>query len=331
MRQKKWWIIIPLVLILLYLFGPHPSNPNLSAELPTVPTNLVNLETFIRQKEAAHKLRPDNEARIIWANDSTRGKTPFSILYLHGFTASQEEGDPVHYTIAKKFGCNLYLSRLADHGLDTVEQMLNFSNQRLWESAKEAYAIASRLGEKVIIMGTSTGGTLSLLLSAQNPGIYAQILLSPNIEIFDHNAWILNNPWGLQAARLITGSKYVYSDDTRPIYKQYWSYGYRLEAVAELQELLEGEIDEDLFRQIKAPTLMLYYYKDDVHQDSVVKVNAMLRMFNSLGTPSQVKRAVALPEAGNHVLGSYIKSNDVSGVIREIESFMEEVLMMKKH
>ena len=43
------------------------------------------------------------------SNDSLKEKTEYAVVYLHGFSASQEEGDPVHYDFAKKFGCNLFL------------------------------------------------------------------------------------------------------------------------------------------------------------------------------------------------------------------------------
>ncbi len=173
----------------------------------------------------------------------------------------------MHKNIARRFGCNLYLSRLAEHGIDTVEQLVNLTADRLWESAKEAYAIGSKLGNKVILMGTSTGGTLALMLAADHPEIHSLILLSPNIKIFDNNAWLANNPWGLEIARLVTGSNYVFSEDTRPLYKQYWNYGYRLEAVTELEEMLETSMRPELFKKVTQPTLMLYYYKDKIHQD----------------------------------------------------------------
>jgi esterase/lipase len=328
MPKKKWWIFIPLGLAILYLMGPRPHTPAYNKTLPVVPSG-PNLENYITAMESGHKLRPDNNARIIWTNDSVKARTEYAILYLHGFSASQGEGDPVHRDIAKKFGCNLYLSRLAQHGIDTTEKLVNLTSDNLWESAKEAYAITSRLGNKVIIMGTSTGASLGLMLAAAYPQIHSLILLSPNIEIFDSNAWILNNPWGLHLASMVNGSEYIFSEDTRPLYKQYWSYGYRIEAAVQLEEMLESAMRPELFKKVSQPVLMLYYYKDEVHQDSVVKVEAMHKMFANLSTPLDQKRAVSIPEAGNHVIGSYIKSKDVPRVEHEIEKFMKEVLGLK--
>jgi esterase/lipase len=251
-------------------------------------------------------------------------------VYLHGFSASQKEGDPVHLDIARKFGCNLYLSRLSEHGLDTAESLLNFDVNKYWQSAIDALTIGTSIGKKVILMATSTGGSLALQLAATYPDkVYALILMSPNISIFDKNAWLLNNPWGLQIARLVVGSKYVDSRDTRPIYKQYWNYHYRLEAAVQLEEYIETSMVKRTFEKVHQPTLLLYYYKDAIHQDSVVSVAAMKTMFSELGTDSLHKLEVDIPNAGNHVMGSYIKSHDLEGVEREVTKFMEEVLQMK--
>src|SRR5688500_11460221 len=107
MRSKKWLLLIPFGLLILYSVGPNPKSPNYNNELPSVPADASLLEKFVNEKESFHKLRPDNHARIIWANDSTKQKTDYSIVYLHGFTASQGEGEPVHRQIAKELGCNL--------------------------------------------------------------------------------------------------------------------------------------------------------------------------------------------------------------------------------
>jgi len=307
--------------------GPKPPTPVYKKDMPAVPEQSAQLEEYIRKKEAKHNLKPDNEARIVWFNDSLRNKTEYSIVYLHGFSASQKEGDPVHRNIAKKFGCNLFLSRLAEHGIDTIDAMKKLSVDKYWESVKEALAIGKQLGNKVILMGTSTGGTNALQLAAAFPNdVHALILLSPNIAINDNNAWLLNNPWGLQMATIVTGSRYIDSKDQRETYKKYWYSHYRLESVVALQEMLESSMNKETFSKINQPVLVLYYYKDEVHQDSVVRVQPMKDMFEQLGTNIAQKRSKAMPSAGDHVIGSPIKSKDTEGVEREIEMFMTEIL-----
>lgn len=327
----KWFPFIVALLVLLYFLGPSPAAPNYRTDLPVVPSGSSRLEAYVKASEAAHKIKPDNEARIIWANDSLKQKTRYSIVYLHGFSASQGEGEPVHRNIARAFGCNLYLSRLAEHGIDTTDPMINLTATKYWESAKQAFSIGKRLGDKVILMGTSTGGTNALQLAAAFPqDIAGLVLLSPNVAINNDKAFLLNNPWGLQIARLVTGTTGITAKDDRPLYKKYWYYHYPLQPTAELQELLETTMTKETFEKIKQPVLLLYYYRDSIHQDSVVSVPALLQMFGQLGTRASEKVSKAMPKTGNHVIGSYIKSNDVNGVQLEIENFLTNVMGMKK-
>ena len=329
MRWVKYLLVILFTLLIVYVLGPHPAKPKYNSVLPTVPANPNALQNYIAVEEATHHIKPNNEARIVWANDSLKQKTEYSIVYLHGFSASQEEGNPVHRNIAKQFGYNLYLSRLAEHGIDTADALINFTPDKLWESAKKAFAIGKQLGNKVILMGTSTGGTLALQLAAAYPDIAGIILLSPNIEINDANAWLLNNPWGLQIARLVKQSKFNIIPNTSTAYKQYWNDIYRLEATAQLEELLETSMTANTFAKVKQPTLVLYYYKDEKNQDKVVKVSAMKKMFTQLSTPDFEKKMVAVPNTGNHVLGSSIVSHDIITPQNEIALFLSSVMQLK--
>jgi pimeloyl-ACP methyl ester carboxylesterase len=330
MRFLYGFLGIVVILAAVYLMGPKPKKPVYSNSLPSVPATVDGLTEYVKGREAKLRVKPENQARILWADDSAKARTPYAVVYLHGFTASHEEGDPIHMNFADAFGCNLYLSRLAEHGLVTDEPLLELTAEKYWESAKEALAIGTRLGQKVILMGTSTGGTNALQLAAAFPDkVHGLILLSPNIEIFDPNAPILNNPWGLQAARLVKGSDYAMSSDQSETYKKYWYSKYRLEGVVALQDMIETTMNKETFSQVKAPVLLMYYYKDPVYQDSVVKVSAMHRMFRQLGTPNGAKREVAIPGAGDHVIGSYLKSKDLSKVQREALRFGVEVLGMK--
>jgi esterase/lipase len=326
--SKKWLWAIPFILIILYFTGPKPSKPLFHKNLPEVSFGKLSPEKYVEQMESQEKIKEDNEARIIWANDSARQKTDYVIVYLHGFSASQAEGEPVHRNIAKKFGCNLYLSRLAWHGIETPEPMLHMTADNYWESAKKALAIGKNLGRKVILMSTSTGGTLSLMMAGEYPGIHALVLLSPNIAINNNKAYLLNNPWGLQIARAVVSSKYILTKDQRDIYKKYWYSKYRLEATTQLEELLETAMTEQTFKKVTQPVLTLYYYRDEVHQDSVVKVSAMKSMMQQLGTPVNLKKSAAIPLAGDHVIGSYIKSKDLEGVQKEIEKFFVGTLKL---
>lgn len=311
-----------------YLSGPKPSAPVFDPALPAVPHDLVALEQYVQAREQQHNVKPDNEARIVWA-DSLKRKTSYAVVYLHGFSASQKEGDPVHRDFAKTFGCNLYLSRLSDHGIDTTDAMQLLTPDRLWNSAKEALAIGNRLGEKVILISTSTGGTLALMLAATYPEeVHALINFSPNIAINNGAAFLLNNPWGLQIARMVMKGNYrqTSSDEEK---SKYWYDRYRVESLVALEDLVERTMTPETFAKVKQPSLTLYYYKNEAEQDPEVKVSAMLDMHAQLGTPDSLKMAVAVPTAGAHVIGSSLVSQDVDTVYQLTVRFAQEKLGMK--
>lgn len=306
----------------IYLLGPHPEKPYFDNALPYI-SNQISIDDYVSEMESNFKIKDNNEAKIIWA-DSSHQVTEYAIVYLHGFSASQMEGDPVHRNIAKQFNCNLYLARLAEHGLTGSDAMLNLTAENLWVSAKEAYAIGKKIGKKVILMSTSTGGTLSLKLAANFPEIAGLILYSPNIEINNPSAFLLNDPWGLQIARMVQGSKYNNVAYTHKDFPKYWNPHYRLEATVALENLIEATMNEQLFKKVNQPCLALYYYKDDAHQDKVVKVAAIQRMFTQISTPANLKVMKAMPKTENHVLASPLVSKDAEGVEKETAKFIAE-------
>jgi esterase/lipase len=325
MRLLKIVILSFFALIVIYFLGPKPPKPIFNNDLPTV-VSINAIDAYITAMEAPYKIKDNNQARIIWA-DSSKTQTDYAIVYLHGFSASQMEGNPVHQNIAKQFHCNLYLARLAEHGIDTTEDLMNLTAENYWESAKLAYAIGKQIGKKVILMSTSTGGSLALQLAANYPEIAGLILYSPNIEIFDPSAPLLNNPWGLQIGRTVLKSNYVDIKYTDSAYPKYWNTHYRIEAVVELQNLIETTMTEATFKKIQQPTLALYYYKDEAHQDNVVKVSAIQKMMQQIATPSNLKMEMAMPNTGNHVIASPIVSKDIVSVEQATAKFMKELII----
>ena len=149
--------------------------------------------------------------------------------------------------------------------------------------------------------------------------------MSPNIEINDNKAWLLNNPWGLQIAQAVAGT-YRVVDDTTALYARYWNNRYLMTAPVELEQLLETTMTRSVFEKVKQPLLMLYYYKNEQEQDPVVKVSAMKKMYGAVSTPDSLKRAIALPNTSNHVLASPIKSKDVASVEKACIDFIEQIL-----
>jgi esterase/lipase len=318
-----------VLLAIIYFLGPKVVAPDLNTELPIITKNLVSLESEITAREnQIANIKPDNEARIIWF-DSIPKKTEYSIVYLHGWSASQEEGDPIHIETAKRYGCNLYLPRLAGHGLSEDEPMLNLTADQVINSAKQAIAVAKLLGEKVIVMGTSTGGTLALHLAGGDEDIASLLLYSPNIEIYDPNAKLLAKPWGLQLAKLVKDSDYHEFDRDIDLKNKYWTTKYRLEALTHLQAMIDYTMVPETFNEVTQPIFLGYFYKNDSIQDNVVSVPAMLNMFNELGTKDSLKRKVAFPNAGNHVMTSYVSSKDLESVRKETNKFFEEILQIQ--
>ncbi|RAJ06910.1 esterase/lipase [Chitinophaga skermanii] len=329
-RIFRAFLVLMVVLVIIYFLGPYPAPPQLGGDLPQVPHNLHTLTSYVQQHEHAFKVKKDNEARIEWYNNKEE-PTEYVIVYLHGFSASQKEGDPVHHDLAERYGCNLYLSRLNEHGLEGEEALLNMTATGLWNDAKHALAIGKQLGKKVILVGTSTGGTLALLLAAKFPkDVYAVINMSPNVAINQPMVEFANNRWGLTLIQAVKRSKYNENKPVDPLQAQYWQTKYRLEAVTELENLVENAMVPATFHAIHQPILNLYYYKNEQEQDPTVKVSAIKEMHEMLATPANEKRAVAIPNAGAHVMGCSYTSKDIPGVEKAIFSFTDEVLKMPR-
>ena len=325
MKKAAYFALFLVVIIsATYMLGPVPPTPKLDPTPASTSITIDSLDGWIAQKESRFKtLKSNNEARIEWFNDSV-SVTEYALVYLHGFTASGQEGDPVHKTFAKRYGCNLYLPRLYGHGLDTTEPMIDLTPENYLQSAKEAIAIGKQIGKKVILMCTSTGGTLGIYLAAHDPEIEALICYSPNIDIFDANSKMLTKPWGLQLVRLVMGSDYRQYEAPEE-FKKYWQTKYRIEGLVALRSLIDCTMTEETFSHVNQPVFVGGYYKDEDNQDNVVSIEAMRQMMPKLGTPNAQKRMGEGP-VGAHVLTNPLRNPDVEPVKMASFQFAEEVI-----
>ena len=326
--MKKRYLI-PLVFVSLFsiafLAGPKPDYPAFTGKIDALKMSLTETEVFVSQKhKGVENFKVGNESYIVWA-DSTKQKTEYSVVYLHGFSASPMEGDPIHKEFAQRYGANLYVPCLAKHGILDKESFKDLTPKDLIDSAKEAIAIGNILGEKVIVLSCSTGGTLSAYLAAENPEmIYAQIAYSPNIDLAAPTSELLTLPWGLNLAQQVSGSEYRHV----PILENcapYWTMDYRLEGVVALKALVEETMYSDIYKKIKQPLFVGYYYKDEESRDKTVSIPAMKSFFEEVNTPEDKKIIHAFPN-GAHVMLSPLQSRNLDAVRKETFKFAEEVL-----
>lgn len=326
LKLKKRYLF-PLLLVGGIALGPQQHFERVDGNISPITMDLEQVEGYLAEKEKqVPDVFPENRAQVIWA-DSIR-KTPYSIVYLHGFSASAMEGAPIHQDFAKRYGCNLLLARLADHGRNSKESFLDLTPKMLMESAKEAIALGQLLGDKVILMSCSTGSTLSAYLAAENPDLVAaQIMYSPNIALYSSAAALLTKPWGLQMARLTTGGDYrsfTVPEGCDP----YWTTTYRVEGLITVKALIDQTMKPAIFKKISDPVFIGCYYKNEEEQDNVVSVAAMREFMDQISTPAADKQLVTC-DAKTHVIAAGCQSQDLEKVRQATFAFAEQTLGLK--
>ncbi len=325
----KLKIVVAIIVVVLLITGCRYSNPPLNAKV--VAEKLKIIEQIEKQVEIlnskAINLKPDNEARIIWANPKNKEKTEFVLVYIHGFSASCKEGYPVNYNFAKRYGINMYCALLSEHGVADKEPLVNLTTNEYLKSAIEALKIGRQLGNKVILMSTSTGGTMSLKLAADNPDIFALIMYSPNIDVVDKRAYMLSYKLGYSLLKLLKGKMVVYNDP--PEVQKYWQTFYHLNGVRAMIMLIENTMVEQTFKKVEQPVFVGYYYKNSNKKDNTICVDALLNMFNEISTPDSLKMKVAFANAGCHPIASGIHNKNYIDVEQKTYEFAEKMLEMK--
>ena len=334
MRRKRRRIILLVALVALvagFFLGPKPDYPPLDPVVKASGMGIGELDAYVAGKDKdVDQLRPDNESRLIWANDTLREATPYSIVFLHGFSACPEAGNPVVVEIAKRYGCNLYMPLLADHGRGTKESFIDLTPADLVNSAKEALAIGKLLGKKTIVVGSSTGSTLAIYLAAHNPEyVHAMLNYSPNVELADGSSEMLLWPWGKQIVRMVIGDYRTIQEWSGGPQAAYWTTTYRVEGLLALKHLVSGTMTAETFSKIKQPSFTAYYYKDDENCDKTISIPAAKDFHAQITTPDAQKQIHALPNVGAHAMLNRFQPKDLTALYQKTWSFCEDVLGLR--
>ena len=273
--KKTHLLGIGLALVIAVgLLGPRV-NMDISLDKVILPNNL---DIYLSESESRFDdITQGTEKVIMWAGTPGE-KTAISIVSFHGFSATRQELSPLADTVAKSLNANLFYTRIAGHGRG-ADGMLDGSVNGWANDANEALEIGRRLGNKVILIGTSTGSTLAtwLALQSTNTDLSAMILLSPNFYSANSNMSMLLWPWGQHIAEALIG-KVRHWESKNPLHEKYWANDYATSSILPLMGLLKIVNDADI-ENINTPTQMIYSSKD-----KTISVPAVIGTFARLGS-----------------------------------------------
>ncbi len=293
--------------------------------------SLVLLEQQIIESEKQVKgLKPGNEARIIWNEDSPYKQSDIVFLYLHGFGASNREGEPVVDLLSKKYHANVYMSRLSEHGIARENSMEYLTEDNYLQSAEHALGIARKLGKHIIVVGTSTGGTLGLILATRHSEVESLILYSPFIDLYDPAPHVVTESYGKILFWLKNFSMIAEVPRKGEVAK-YWSAKYHVNGYVALLSMIDDYMNKETFSKVRCPVFLGYYYKNEQEQDHTVSVKVMKEMFQELGCDSTMRIEHAFPLTGDHVIACDLRSNDWQNVYNRTVEFMEGIVIPKIH
>jgi len=249
-----------------------------SAIADSLPATPADLDAYLAQRERREPgITPGTERSIAWAS-GTRHKTPLSVVYLHGYSATRQEVFPLAERVASALGANLFQTRLSGHGRDGAA-MASGSVAAWQQDALEALHIGSMIGERVLLLSASTGGTLSTWLASQEQArsLGAMVMISPNFAARDRSLYVLE--WPLLGPLLLhyLGERYRSWQPINELHARYWTWSYPYAALPELVRLMKSveAIDKST---IEVPTLMVYSPRDQV-----IDADAVVETFESWG------------------------------------------------
>jgi alpha-beta hydrolase superfamily lysophospholipase len=291
-------------------FGPREVVEGPGAfDAPALPDDL---DAWLAAREAAvPDLRPGAEARIVWAG-RTGERTPLSIVYLHGFSASPEEIRPVPDLVAEALGANLHFARLTGHGRDGAAMAEATADHWIADVA-EALAIGRRIGERVVVIGTSTGGTLAKL-AAHDPALSDRlagiVFVAPNFAINNPAAPLLTLPWARAWLPAVMGEERGFAPRNDE-HAAHWTIRYPTVAVLPVAALVAHVRGLDPARA-GVPALFLWS-----EHDRVVSPAAVARVARGWGGPAVLRPVTVGPgdDPSSHVIAGDILSPGMTAAV----------------
>lgn len=267
MRTLGKWLgrvllgIVVLIAAIWLIWPREPVDMDISFDPRILPENL---DVYLaKAEEPFTDITEGVEKRIVWAGDAGE-QTDIALVYLHGFSATSEEIRPVPDMVAEELGANLYFGRLAGHGRSGLALDEPVAGDWM-EDLAEALAIGRRLGKEVVVIATSTGGTVAAL-GATNPELTDKlkgiIFVSPNFRIKNPTATILEWPLARTISTLVAGAERSFSPQNEG-HGKYWTTIYPTTALIPMAAIVKAARDAD-YSAVTTPALFVFSDEDAV-------------------------------------------------------------------
>ena len=187
-----------------------------------------DLDSYFARCEAEFDdITPGAEKRVIW-HDAPGVKTDWVVLYVHGFSATSEEIRPVPDNVANSIGANLVYTRLHGHGRTDPDALATGSINACMTDLAEALAVARQISDRVIVIATSNGATLTaaaLHMPNMMDDVAGVVLVSPNFRLKTGADPLLTLPTARYWLPLIAGRRLTF-EPRSPAQTQYWTLDY---------------------------------------------------------------------------------------------------------
>ncbi|MDA8870379.1 alpha/beta fold hydrolase [Rhizobiaceae bacterium] len=303
-------LLILATLAVVFAFGPRePVDETITFDAATLGDDL---DAYLAAREAPlSALKPGAEKRIVWNNPAARNRTPLSIVYLHGFSATSQEVRPLPDLVARTLGANLFYARLTGHG-QGGPAMATASANAWYNDVAEALAIARSIGDRVVLLSTSTGGTLATWAVTQQElaaDVIGTAMISPNFAVQAAGADALLLPWARQLVPLVFGANRSFQplNDGQA---QWWTTSYPNLALLPMQATV-AHTARLPFEAIEVPALFIFHPEDQVVRSDVTEAVAARWGANTSGDAT-ILRVESSGDPSNHVIAGDIMSPDTT-------------------
>ncbi|MFL2458954.1 MAG: alpha/beta hydrolase [Candidatus Pseudothioglobus sp.] len=275
--------------------------------------NISSIEKYIALSEAKiHKLRPNIEKKILWAHKADQ-KTPISLVFIHGFSATRAELSPVIEQVGLALKANVFFTRLTGHGQDGVE-LSNATFENWISDTKEAISVGELIGDEVVLIGSSTGCSLIHALIEDQVKVRSVIYISPNFGPSSFRGHFLRVPGAKWFIPLILGKEHSFVAKNSE-HERCWTTHYPTEALFAVKDSVVAASLAN-HKNIKLP--MLFWFSDN---DKVVSAKDTRKIISKMGRNVEVFNPILSPndDPSKHgVLGDILSPTKTAQGVRKI-------------